>query len=1188
MDPRLIKPRKNNPQKNSSRQEANKVVEPARAPAPVSSGASGTASRAPVAPGVSASSPESTRASAPIAPAPIVPGVSASSPESAKAPAPIAPGASASSEPARGAETARTSAPARGAETARTSAPARAEQEFNYNQFKIWANTKNQKLTAQQLFEEYRSINPKIKYANARKYITNKKTGTIQTTNTRAAEAARARETERAAKEREEAEAAKAREAEAAKAREAEAAKAREAEAARVAREREEANRVAEAARVAREREEAEAAKAREAEAARVAREREAANRLAAETAKAAVEASRLAAEAARIAEANKSRTTAPSQSSNASENNQYRHFKNWYRSLGNRVLEKNKKNATKILTKYRSEADGNPVPKYSNVVSFIKSLSSAAPRPASQPVPQPAPSRNNRAAKAKEAAEAERAAEAAEAERAAKAERAAEAARARETERAAKEREEAEAAKAREAEAAKAREAEAARVAREREEAEAARVAKEREVPSSPERTSLREKCERRKRINEERAAQASRTEGSGAGAGSARRPPNESPSRNKKGTGAGAGSAGAANEGRTRGAANESSRRSGSTGSAGSAGEVENFERNLMRIKNITNMKDIRTFDDLTLWIFIQPENYFDEYNSVNFHQLLESTSLDPEQLIEIKNVLPKECVSEFGDLPNHINYLEAVLRVVNKVLPNKAKYFPEISNYFEKVRTNPELRIQKEKREKIHNILKGIEENTKPILFELYQNLVILILDRRNRRINNSENRYLSSLNSSADYRDLIVNVCIAKSCNRRNIKIFGSYNIEDGIAHDYYKQSLELDGRGNLMEETILKKPSELLTSIQENNFYDTNVRGDGFCSIWAFIFGYLLNNPSEIPFEGTKIQPFLMGVLNNDNIIGNINTYLNSRKIIKGKEMKYVEDVLKKNLFKINGNKILKLHPIYILIAIHLYCIALSTLSEQIDFDEYTPYSPESIRLINHLCTTYNFDRMDEENYIKGYNCLKNRMKFPKLKITINGEPTTPNGTQFDAANWDDEEMINRLSDIKYMFRGVVQPENMENLEKDYYSTDIFYYLSYFLDSPFCVFERYRKNDKAIKNDLLIRQSLLAKLRNRPNVRNLPPISKIFFNMMYAFTGNPEIRPRKNLLHIFNRSDHFQSLNPSDFYDYNNENKTFRNNPILTIWWKNNWIDSDHNNSFINNSINCFATEIQRLVSQESS
>ncbi len=70
--------------------------------------------------------------------------------------------------------------------------------------------------------------------------------------------------------------------------------------------------------------------------------------------------------------------------------------------------------------------------------------------------------------------------------------------------------------------------------------------------------------------------------------------------------------------------------------------------------------------------------------------------------------------------------------------------------------------------------------------------------------------------------------------------------------------------------------------------------------------------------------------------------------------------------------------------------------------------------------------------------------------------------------------------------------------------------------------------------------------------NKRNIKNRTNI------ILYGYKG--KIYIFKPLIHIFNTGNHYHSLNNEILYNYNKTNSTFRDKHILSIWWRNNYID----------------------------
>lgn len=359
----------------------------------------------------------------------------------------------------------------------------------------------------------------------------------------------------------------------------------------------------------------------------------------------------------------------------------------------------------------------------------------------------------------------------------------------------------------------------------------------------------------------------------------------------------------------------------------------------------------------------------------------------------------------------------------------------------------------------------------------------------------------------------------------------------YYVQDDINYEDYHDLSNLYRRQNLIK---VKKPLNL----DKYRYCNTNVRGEGFCSIWAIIFGYLLNNNNT--FENTKISPFLNGILVSTNASRTLNDFFRS---IENRD--YLNSFLTNN--NRNNNGFRKIHACFIMGAIHLYCIALGRGIINIQ-DNYTP---ENLREISQFCLDYNnFNSDRNPEFDRGYDILYEYMYNLNRKIILRrgeeyfniltraGETRYTNregiveipqhsmnmnyiqqllGPSEDTKQEFKNEYSYRLKNWRGIFDGIFDGIN----RYDYISDSISVFLSFFLDVP-----------------ILMLSS--------------------FGTFSYIYSGNLDIH--KNLIHISNPGgSHYNSFNRCTLYSNfessspsNDYQGIFRSQDIITYWWKNMW------------------------------
>ncbi len=540
----------------------------------------------------------------------------------------------------------------------------------------------------------------------------------------------------------------------------------------------------------------------------------------------------------------------------------------------------------------------------------------------------------------------------------------------------------------------------------------------------------------------------------------------------------------------------------------------------------EDIRKLRTINEQQEFILWLLTKDIEFFSSYNYSKFLTLLRLTNFDIN--IQTQNIFSditfNNSNSEILKLIKKINKLKKIKNLINMIDMAKVFVLPPLSYPSNYKRGDPlprNLQNLKNKRDKIENILLSSEiyKSLERDLIVLFKTLIISLLPHINIESIPTTDPF-GNIHGSGYYELIIIKIIQAFKCNRRNINsIFSIYNIEDPLLHKYFGTN------GNIKRNVI----ESLKTS--PNKYCLTNVRDDGFCSIWAFIFGYLINNNDPILFNNTKIKTFIDEVLNSDTIITNIYNYLNSKK----RTNELAQKLILTNLFKTETEveRKEKIHPIYILCSIHLYCVALYRFSDLIDFDNYN-FNLKTKRLIQRFCNSYNFDNIDIEGFNNGFDCLINRLIFPHVQFTINGEQSIGQiSLSFDNSPGNNDSIIElrrRLTTIPYMFSGVIMLEEFlpRGKENKYYTDDIFILLSYFLDSSFV---------------------------------QLNAAQQIFYN----YTGNLTIH--KPLLHIYNLGNHYNSLNPYNLYNNFSSRGGFRNNANLNIWWRNNFIDTYKTKTF---------------------
>ncbi len=195
---------------------------------------------------------------------------------------------------------------------------------------------------------------------------------------------------------------------------------------------------------------------------------------------------------------------------------------------------------------------------------------------------------------------------------------------------------------------------------------------------------------------------------------------------------------------------------------------------------------------------------------------------------------------------------------------------------------------------------------------------------------------------------------------------------------------------------------------------------TNVSGDGHCSVWAFMFGYFMNNNN---FQNTRLEPFL-------NIA---QTYIS---IINDREFNH-------NDFK----------PNYILLAMHFYFLWVGRYyfdiflqienPDQIEnpvpiqnkFLNYLPYLNEYIPDINDLINfelTHSKGEIAVKTYL-GFLIVSKVFGIEQIMITPNDQRN--NVLQFFITAHD--ALTRNVGTVDYI---------------------IFNYLSFLLDTPYCLYK----------------------------------------------------------------------------------------------------------------------------------
>ncbi len=192
------------------------------------------------------------------------------------------------------------------------------------------------------------------------------------------------------------------------------------------------------------------------------------------------------------------------------------------------------------------------------------------------------------------------------------------------------------------------------------------------------------------------------------------------------------------------------------------------------------------------------------------------------------------------------------------------------------------------------------------------------------------------------------------------------------------------------------------------------YYISNVKGDGYCSIWAFIFGYFMNYNN---FNNTRLEPFIR--------IAYI--YINQIK-------------------HQNRNNIIDFNPRLILLSMHFYFLWIGNYyynvflglipveNIQNKFERYSPYSVQDLQEINDLIHLEN-TREKIEIIIKtyfGFKIVSSVFNIDQIMITENDYNN--NVLQFFiTAN---DSLTRNIGTVDYI---------------------IFNYLSMLVDTPFCLY-----------------------------------------------------------------------------------------------------------------------------------
>ncbi len=139
--------------------------------------------------------------------------------------------------------------------------------------------------------------------------------------------------------------------------------------------------------------------------------------------------------------------------------------------------------------------------------------------------------------------------------------------------------------------------------------------------------------------------------------------------------------------------------------------------------------------------------------------------------------------------------------------------------------------------------------------------------LILQFAGKRINTEDLRTLQLI-QYLDYLLLINNINFEKSESFENFigkKIYDTFMLKSQSTEFYNTEIKDclttVGGQGS----GSLKNFTHYFSRLNPP-YRITDVLGDGFCSIWAFGFGYFMNNPNQ-DFKNTRIKPFINLALN---------------------------------------------------------------------------------------------------------------------------------------------------------------------------------------------------------------------------------------------------------------------------------------------------------------------------------
>ncbi len=253
----------------------------------------------------------------------------------------------------------------------------------------------------------------------------------------------------------------------------------------------------------------------------------------------------------------------------------------------------------------------------------------------------------------------------------------------------------------------------------------------------------------------------------------------------------------------------------------------------------------------------------------------------------------------------------------------------------------------------------------------------------------------------------------------------------FNLIDNlkIYFPFYNYLIRLRGTTSLADETCLinlkqatniENPDDFIgiLSSKQPSYSVSNVSGDGHCSIWAFIFGYLMNYNN---FNNTRLEPFL-------NLA---QTYIS---IIKNRVFEHTD-------FK----------PSYILLALHFYFLwvgiyyydiflqinngTINLRAVQNKFLNYLPYSAIDLEEISSLINY-------ELNNDKGDIAIKTYYGFLLVSKIFNMEQILVNETD-------------RRNNVLQFFITAQHALTRNIGTVDYV---IFNYLSFLLDTPVCVYK----------------------------------------------------------------------------------------------------------------------------------